>query len=628
MLSQNGNGLQSKISLCKRKQTRVVALGALLRSFDVDIFALQEPHFSTAEDRQAAARCLSRYGYGLDGPLHEDGRGGVVLAWKTKQWTLNKMQHISPRALKASLSSGPLEITVVVVHFHHKHTRRLTQWRQISPELQGPNILPCANHNSLIMKNRDAFTPPESEHDTSLRAREQEVAALARAGLHDVWVDMHCPTLMDIIDKDSSNPIGFTYGYPREGTSLDPQRLRRIHRIHAVPDLWNLVTSTYPMFVAKSDHKAVLVEFTPPTFEAGGTAARFYFPQTIVQDTEAMEELESSLHSIATEGDQWWEDALQQIRSAAVTYHREHNNKKQSVEQQALRLLRDSSKEMVSPAVYQFVKYVGIEATDPASTYTLLVGVYEKSQKDKIGMETLSKPRGVIASGETSGDSRSRRNELYRLMRELQERRKLQQLMSHSGTPVRGAVAAARTVVEHWDRVSAPTGATEEECTAYLKQPGIGSRLWNTGRPLFSQLSLDIVKEGLKLLNINGALGLDGFSAKFLKRPPGLFEEQMLTSMRRFLETGTMPESWTSGPVTMIPKKKGDADTIFTATNSLTNHAAKMAHQHHSDSNRGRPATLRPSTANGISQKQKHTPACLWVPGSMGWPADGSGFVG
>ena len=64
-----------------------MALGALLRSLGVDFFAIQEPHFVTTEDRQAGARCLSKYGYGLDGPLHEEGRGGVALAWTTSKWT-------------------------------------------------------------------------------------------------------------------------------------------------------------------------------------------------------------------------------------------------------------------------------------------------------------------------------------------------------------------------------------------------------------------------------------------------------------------------------------------------------------------------------------------------------------
>ena len=188
----------------------------------------------------------------------------MALAWKTSKWTLQAMHFLSPRALKASLSSGPPEITLVVVHFHHKHTRRQSQWKEIAKELHGSNLILCANHNSLIVKHRDAFAPPEFEHDTSLRAREQEVAALAQAGLHDVWVDVHCPTLPDIKDKESLCPTGFTYGYPWEGERLDPQRLRRIDRIHTTSEWFSLATSVYPMFAAISDHKAIQAEFTPP----------------------------------------------------------------------------------------------------------------------------------------------------------------------------------------------------------------------------------------------------------------------------------------------------------------------------------------------------------------------------
>ena len=122
VLSQNVNGFQTKVTLRKRKQTRTVALGSLLRSLEVDFLAIQDPHFVRAEDRQAGTRCLSKYGYGVDGPLHEEGRGGEALARKTSKWTLQSMKVLSPRALKASLSSGPPQITLVVVHFHHKHT--------------------------------------------------------------------------------------------------------------------------------------------------------------------------------------------------------------------------------------------------------------------------------------------------------------------------------------------------------------------------------------------------------------------------------------------------------------------------------------------------------------------------
>ena len=55
-------------------------------------------------------------------------------------------------------------------------------------------------------------------------------------------------------------------------------------------------------------------------------------------------------------------------------------------------------------------------------------------------------------------------------------------------------------------------------------------------------------------LNSNSYPGLDGFSAKFLKTFSENFKPQMHESLKRFLNAGTMPETWTSGVVTMIPK--------------------------------------------------------------------------
>ena len=141
-------------------------------------------------------------------------------------------------------------------------------------------------------------------------------------------------------------------------------------------------------------------------------------------------------------------------------------------------------------------------------------------------------------------------------MRELQERKKLWQLVSRAGTAVRGAKTVAQELVEHWDRVSTPAGATEEECVAYLKALGVEQRLRKAGRLLFKQLSLDIVHEGLKRLTSNSSPGLNGFSAKFFKRFSEIFEPQMYESLKCFLDAGAMLETWTSGVVTMIPKTK------------------------------------------------------------------------
>ena len=60
VLSQKINGFQTKITMRKRKQKRIVALGSLLRSLEVDFFGIQEPYFVTVEDvKRACSACQS-----------------------------------------------------------------------------------------------------------------------------------------------------------------------------------------------------------------------------------------------------------------------------------------------------------------------------------------------------------------------------------------------------------------------------------------------------------------------------------------------------------------------------------------------------------------------------------------
>ena len=82
------------------------------------------------------------------------------------------------------------------------------------------------------------------------------------------------------------------------------------------------------MFAANLGHKAIVAEFTPPRFDTEDTVPRFYCPETILHDPEAMEHVETSLKSIKSTGDQWWEEALSCIQKKAINHQREHKNKK------------------------------------------------------------------------------------------------------------------------------------------------------------------------------------------------------------------------------------------------------------------------------------------------------------
>ena len=102
-----------------------------------------------------------------------------------------------------------------------------------------------------------------------------------KRGFTMLWVDVHWGDLIDM-EKGDPQPTGFTYGFPKEGTKLDLQRLRRIDRAHATLTLSHLVMGAYPQLMGKSDHKAILVEFEPPSFDNEGLHSRFYCPEDIL----------------------------------------------------------------------------------------------------------------------------------------------------------------------------------------------------------------------------------------------------------------------------------------------------------------------------------------------------------
>ena len=100
-----------------------------------------------------------------------------------------------------------------------------------------------------------------------------------------------------------------------------------------------LPTGAYPQFVGRSDHKPVIVDFEPPSFESEGLKLRFYSGKDILQDLEALEDLGTQLESIKATRDSRWEDVLSCIPLAAVARRKEHRPKHKMVEYRALQLL-------------------------------------------------------------------------------------------------------------------------------------------------------------------------------------------------------------------------------------------------------------------------------------------------
>ena len=66
----------------------------------------------------------------------------------------------------------------------------------------------------------------------------------------------------------------------------------------------------------------------------------------------------------------------------------------------------------------------------PAEAYRQLVVLHQSVQNDRVGVETLAKLKGLIAGSRQQGFGKERRQQLFKLMREMQHRRKLCSLVS------------------------------------------------------------------------------------------------------------------------------------------------------------------------------------------------------
>ena len=135
--------------------------------------------------------------------------------------------------------------------FHHKNSLKYQQWLSVRDVLGGTTVIMLADHNSLLIKERDTYHPPKFEQPASLQAREMEVQMLSESDLFDVWIEVHDASSFEGVgtDHELNTSKGFTFASPKAGAALNPQRLRRIDRKHASRHLLHSVTKCFPTFL-------------------------------------------------------------------------------------------------------------------------------------------------------------------------------------------------------------------------------------------------------------------------------------------------------------------------------------------------------------------------------------------
>ena len=102
-----------------------------------------------------------------------------------------------------------------------------------------------------------------------------------------------------------------------------------------------------------------------------------------------------------------------------------------------------------------------------------------------------------------------------------------------------------------------PTGRTESECSRYIESLPIPEKVRQAFPLLFKPLSKDIVQCALKKMPKGLSPGRDGVPIELYQAMPELFVPQLHGALSGFLETGTIPESWSTALMKNTPKFAG-----------------------------------------------------------------------
>ena len=218
-----------------------------------------------------------------------------------------------------------------------------------------------------------------------------------------------------------------------------------------------------------------------------GTKPRFCYPTTFLFDAAVPYCLRSQPLAIAERGMDWWGTALDNIQKVALQYHSTAPKQPKVGEAKLLSLLQRSVLDHVPQEVYQVLATHGYIPSSLASAYSVLVHLYELTQKDRAGTRVLGQLKGALAAAHlNSQDTKGCREEVFKLMRELQTRKHLQRLRDTQGVLLTEPRAIVKALVEHWDEVSTKYGKGVTECECLLGTLSMSAEIARYGAALSS----------------------------------------------------------------------------------------------------------------------------------------------
>ena len=556
------------------RHPRVVDLLTSFTKTRIDMLGLQEPHLRVSaggKDQQRLQGLCGRYGLHSLVNAAPTGFGGTGLVW-SDDWEVCWAASLEPLIMFATLVSGDgLRLTVPSAHFNDKAAERLRQWEAVGRFVQQHALtihMSISDHNSLIVPGVDSHTVPKSgETAETLLARQVEVATLANWKLTDVWPVVHPPS------PEVRVPSGWTWGFPSAednpsqpisvpltgpldcvsadgGGGAAAPLLGRIDRVCVRPELVSDMAGAYPAFLSKSDHKCLVLSIAPQA--RPGVATRERIPTSFLSDDTLVSNLETRLRSQVTTGLGCWEDAHAKKCEVAWRFERTH---RPCSFLEAAAYLRYCTRQRVSAEARAFLGYKGFHPATDDAAYSHLVAPSEREQQDRTGMQ-VPESRKEAPSSESSPKSR-RKAEINRVVRKLQNRRRLCVLRERGGHLLTDPLKMAKALSGYWGVVMTDKGVSVSDCKAFLHRLGLPKQWRGVAPKLIRTLSEEVVLTALERMHATSSPGLDGVSAAVYQRMPLVPVFQMLHMVRAMCSSGVVPEAWSFAIMNCIPKRPG-----------------------------------------------------------------------
>ena len=186
----------------------------------------------------------------------------------------------------------------------------------------------------------------------------------------------------------------------------------------------------------------------------------------------------------------------------------------------------------------------------------MLSAIAEKEATDRASQQVLNELTKALDDPYAECPWR-KKADVWRVVKQLQRKRKLHSLRNKFGKVIFDADAMAARISAFWQTTMQSQGESTERCKEYLSQFFQGKNVPLMAQMLIKPLSLELVEAAPEGLSRNSAPGTDGFTASIYVALRSFFAPLMLSIFQDILQTGQLNPFWAEAMLNPIPRALG-----------------------------------------------------------------------